>query len=179
MLNNFQSEFYFFVKLFGVFNIYNFDFWLVDVISQLKICVVFGQMGGLLQFGRIFELLILQLIGGQLGGQVGIRGVDLNLVFEIVQEIEFGIDFGLFNDNVVLEVIYYNKGVNDLILDQVFVEFIGILVIVINVVDLENCGIELVVNINFVCGQNFDWFICLMYWLNELEIICLDILVFI
>ena len=174
-LNNFQSEFYSFAKLSGAFNIHNFDFWSVDAISQLKIRAAFGQTGGLPQFGRTFESLTPQLIGGQLGGQVGTRGVDPNLVPETAQEIEFGIDLGLFNDNVVLEATYYNKGVNDLILDQVPAESTGILAIATNAADLENRGIELAVNINPVRGQNFDWFTRLMYWSNESEITRLDI----
>ena len=159
----------------GAFNIHNFDFWSVDAISQLKIRAAFGQTGGLPQFGRTFESLTPQLIGGQLGGQVGTRGVDPNLVPETAQEIEFGIDLGLFNDNVVLEATYYNKGVNDLILDQVPAESTGILAIATNAADLENRGIELAVNINPVRGQNFDWFTRLMYWSNESEITRLDI----
>ena len=45
-----------------------------------------------------FEALSPQLIGGSLGGQVGVRGVDPNLVPETASELEFGLDLGLLEN---------------------------------------------------------------------------------
>jgi TonB-dependent starch-binding outer membrane protein SusC len=174
-LNFKQDEFYSFAKLSGAFNIHNFDFWKIDAISQFKLRAAFGQTGGLPTFGTTFESLTPQLIGGQLGGQVGTRGVDPNLVPETAQEIEIGIDLGLWRDNVVLEATYYNKGVNDLILDQVPAESTGILAIATNAADLRNTGLELALSLHPVRRQNFDWFTRLMYWDNKSEITRLDI----
>lgn len=174
-LNYTQDEFYAFPKLSGAFNLHNFDFWSIDAVSQLKIRAAYGQTGGLPQFGRTFESLAPQLIGGQLGGQVGTRGVDPNLVPETAQEIEFGLDLGLFNDNLVLEATYYVKGVNDLILDQQPAESTGITAIATNAADLENKGIELALSANPVRRQNFNWFTRIMYWSNTSEITRLDI----
>ena len=174
-LNAQQDEFYLFPKISGAINLPNFDFWTIDAVSQLKIRAAYGQTGGLPQFGRTFEALSSQLIGGQLGGQVGTRGVDPNLVPETAQEIELGIDLGLFDDAVVLEATYYNKGVNDLILDQVPAESTGILAIATNAADLENRGIELALNVQAVSTPNFSWFTRLMYWQNRSEITRLDI----
>jgi len=174
-LNYKQDDFYSFAKLSGAFNIHNFDFWKIDAVSQLKLRAAFGQTGGLPTFGTTFESLTPQLIGGQLGGQVGTRGVDPNLVPETAQEIELGIDLGLWRDNLVLEATYYIKGVNDLILDQVPAESTGILAIATNAADLENKGLELALSLHPVRRQNFDWFTRLMYWDNRSEITRLDI----
>lgn len=174
-LNAMQSEFYAFPKVSGAINLHNFDFWSIDAISQLKVRAAYGQTGGLPRFGVTFESLVPQLIGGQLGGQVGTRGVDPNLVPETAQEIEFGIDLGLFDDKVFVEATYYNKGVNDLILDQQPAESTGILAIATNAADLENKGIELALSANPVSGQNFSWFTRLMYWQNRSEITRLSV----
>ncbi|WP_367388976.1 SusC/RagA family TonB-linked outer membrane protein [Lewinella sp. LCG006] len=174
-LNAKQDELYAFPKLSGAINLHNFDFWSIDAISQLKLRAAYGQTGGLPRFGVTFESLESQLIGGQLGGQVGTRGVDPNLVPETAREIEFGIDLGLFNDNLVLEATYYNKGVNDLILDLVPAESTGILAIATNAADLENRGIELALSANPVRGLNFNWYTRLMYWTNKSEITRLDV----
>ena len=174
-LNAQQDEFYAFPKVSGAINLQNFDFWSIDAISQLKIRAAYGQTGGLPRFGVTFESLVPQLIGGQLGGQVGTRGVDPNLVPETAQEIELGIDLGLFDDNVFIEATYYNKGVNDLILDQQPAESTGILAIATNAADLENRGIELALSASPVRGQNFSWFTRLMYWQNRSEITRLSV----
>ncbi|MEL7249446.1 MAG: SusC/RagA family TonB-linked outer membrane protein [Bacteroidota bacterium] len=174
-LNNFQDEFYAFPKFSGAVNLHNFDFWSIDVVSQLKVRAAYGETGGLPRFGVIYESLTPQLIGGQLGGQVGTRGVDPNLVPETAQEIELGIDLGLFDDNLFIEATYYNKGVNDLILDQQPAESTGILAIATNAADLENRGIELALSASPIRGQNFSWFTRIMYWQNRSEITRLSV----
>lgn len=174
-LNTQQDEFYAFPKASAAFNLHNFDFWGSGAISQLKLRAAYGQTGGLPQFGRTFESLTPQLIGGQLGGQVGTRGVDPDLVPETAQEIEIGLDLGLFNDAIVLEATYYNKGVNDLILDLQPAESTGITAIATNAADLVNQGIELGLSVNPIRTQNIDWFSKLLYWQNRSEITNLEI----
>lgn len=174
-LNVKQDEFYAFPKVSGAFNLHNFDFWNSGVVNRLKVRAAFGQTGGLPQFGDTFEALSPQLIGGQLGGQVGIRGVDPNLVPEIAQEIEFGFDVSLLNDAISLEATYYNKTVKDLILDAQPAGSTAIEEIAQNAAELRNTGIELSLGLNPVRGQNFDWFTRIMYWANDSEITSMDI----
>lgn len=174
-LNIDPNQFFSFAKLSGAFNIHNFNFWTVDAVSQFKIRAAFGQTGASPQFGTTFESLTPQLIGGQLGGQVGTRGVDPNLVPETAQEIELGVDLGFFKNKITLEATYYNKGVNDLILDLQPAVSTGIAAIATNAADLTNTGIELALGVQLARRQNLDWYTRLLYWHNDSEITRLDI----
>lgn len=174
-LNVDPNQFFSFAKLSGAFNIHNFNFWTVDAISQFKIRAAFGQTGASPQFGTTFESLTPQLIGGQLGALVGTRGVDPDLVPETAQEIEVGVDLGFLKNKITLEATYYNKGVNDLILDLQPAVSTGITAIATNAADLTNKGIELALGVQLLRRQNVDWYTRLLYWKNESEITRLDI----
>ncbi|RME92009.1 MAG: SusC/RagA family TonB-linked outer membrane protein [Bacteroidetes bacterium] len=174
-LNFQQDKLYAFPKVSAAFNLHNFDFWSSEVLNRVKLRAAYGQTGGLPQFGVTFESLVPQLIGGQLGGQVSTRGVDPSLLPETAVETEFGVDIGLFNDAISLEATYYNKGVNDLILDRRPAESTGILRIATNAADLENRGVELALGVNPVRRPNLDWFARVMYWQNRSEITRLDV----
>jgi TonB-linked SusC/RagA family outer membrane protein len=147
-LNNKQDEYYLFPKASLAANLHNFDFWGLDFINQFKLRAAYGETGGLPRFGVTFESLTPQLIGGNLGGQVGTRGVDPNLVPETAQELEFGVDLALFNNLVTVEATVYNKQVKDLILDLRPAESTGILAIATNAADLVNRGFELGLGFN-------------------------------
>jgi len=174
-LNVDANQFYAFPKASLAINLHNFDFWNVGAISQFKLRGAYGETGGLPNFGVIFESLTPQLIGGKLGGQVGTRAVDPDLVPETAAELEFGIDLGFFNNRLTLEATYYNKAVRDLILDQVPAESTGILAVATNAADLENRGMELGLGFNAIRNLNFNWSGKLLYWFNRSEITSLNI----
>ncbi|MDZ4682956.1 MAG: TonB-dependent receptor [Saprospiraceae bacterium] len=174
-LNVQQDKYYAFPKASLAANLHNFDFWSGNLINQFKLRAAYGETGGLPLFGNTFESLTSQLIGGQLGGQVGTRGVDPNLVPETASELEFGLDAGLFNGRISLEATYYIKNVNNLILDLQPAESTGILAIATNAADLENKGIELALALNPVRTTNLNWFSRIMWWNNESVITRLDI----
>lgn len=174
-LNRDQGKYYAFPKASLAANLTNFDFWNVGLFDQFKLRAAYGETGGLPQFGRTFESLGSQLIGGAVGSQVGTRGVDPNLAPETASELELGVDLAFLNNRVTLEATYYNKQVNDLILDLVPAESTGILAIATNAADLQNKGVELALGINAVKTSNFEWNTRLMWWNNRSEITRLDI----
>ncbi len=175
-LNTDQNKYYAFPKASLAANIANFDFWtLKNTINQFKLRAAYGETGGLPNFGVIFEALTPQIIGGQLGGQVGTRGVDPNLRPETASELEFGVDLGLFNSRITLEATYYNKEVRDLILDLQPASSTGITAIATNAADLTNKGVELGLGVTAVRSANINWYSKLLYWQNRSEITRLDI----
>ena len=174
-LNRDQDKFYAFPKASVAANIANFDFWTVNNVNQLKLRAAYGETGGLPNFGNTFESLTPQLIGGSLGGQVSVRGVDPNLEPETASELEFGLDASFFGNLISLEATYYIKEVNDLILDQVPAESTGIQAIATNAADLENKGIELALSGSPVRTNNVNWFSKVLYWKNRAEITRLNI----
>jgi TonB-dependent starch-binding outer membrane protein SusC len=174
-LNLDQSKFYPFAKASLAANITSFEFWTVEAVNQLKLRVAFGQSGGLPQFGNTFESLTPQLIGGFLGGQVSARSVDPNLKPETSNELEFGVDAAFFENKITLEATYYNKKVNDLILDLEPAESTGITAIATNAADLENKGIELALSATPVSTSKLSWLTRLSWWRNRAEITRMDI----
>ncbi len=170
-LNRDQEKFYAFPKVSLAANIANFDFWTIkDVVNQLKLRAAYGETGGLPAYGATFELLTSQIVGGQQGGLVSTTGVDADLKPETASELEFGLDAALFNSRVTLEATYYNKSVNDLILNLVPANSTGITGITTNAADLENRGIELGLGFNPIRTSNFNWFAKVLYWQNRSEI---------
>ena len=169
-LNADQKEFYAFPKASLAANLHNFDFWSAGSVNQFKLRAAYGETGGLPNFGVTFESLSPQLIGGNLGGQVGTRGVDPNLVPETAQELEFGLDFGMFNNRLTFTATYYNKEVKNLILDQQPPESTGVLAIATNAGDLENRGFELALGVTSVRSRNLNIYSRIQYWQNRSEI---------
>lgn len=174
-LNADQGKFYAFPKASLAANLHNFDFLQSEVISQLKLRGAYGETGGLPNFGVTFESLSSGFAGGLVGAVVGTRGVDPNLVPETAAEIEFGLDLGLLDNRIVLEATYYNKQVNDLILDRQPAESTGILAIATNAADLENRGFELGLTLTPIRTANLDWTSRILYWQNRSEITRLSV----
>lgn len=177
-LNADQETFYPFYKAGVAVNVAKFDFWSVSAVSQLKPRIAFGQSGGLPTFGNTFESLTSQLIGGQLGGQVSARAVDPNLVPETANELEIGLDMGFLDNKFGIEATYYNKTINDIILDLQPAESTGIGAIATNAGTLENKGFELALTAQPIRNANISWMTKLMYWQNRSKITKLDIPVF-
>ncbi len=165
-LNLDQKELYAFPKFSLAANLHNFGIG-GEFFDQLKLRAAYGETGGLPRFGVTFESLTPSNIGGQLGGSVGTRGVDPDLIPETASEIEFGADIGILDNKIFLEATYYIKKVNDLILDQQLAESTGILAVATNAADLENKGFELGVTFNPVRTANLDWTSRVLYWQNR------------
>jgi TonB-linked SusC/RagA family outer membrane protein len=174
-LNLNQTKFYAFPKFSLAANVANFDFWTSSTVNQLKVRVAYGETGGLAALGSTYESLTSQLIGGQLGAQVGNRAVDNNLNPETAAELELGLDMGFLDNKLGFELTWYNKTVNDLILDQQPVESSGIGAIATNAADLVNKGLEFALSWQVVRNTNIAWFTRAMYWTNDVEITRLDI----
>ncbi|MEX2478123.1 MAG: SusC/RagA family TonB-linked outer membrane protein [Gracilimonas sp.] len=174
-LNLDQDQYYFFPKASLAANISNFDFWTVDEISQLKLRVAYGQTGGVPNYGNTFSVLNPVSMDGDLGSVVSTREFDPELEPETAEEFEFGADISAFEDRISLSATYYQKNVNDLILDLSTATSTGITAIATNAADLTNKGIELGLNARPVSNPNFAWTTDILYWHNDSEITRLDI----
>ncbi|SMO83070.1 SusC/RagA family TonB-linked outer membrane protein [Gracilimonas mengyeensis] len=174
-LNADQGEYYFYPKASLAINLMNFDFIETDILNQLKPRIAYGETGGLANFGATFRSLTGGNIGGFLATYASNRSIDPNLKPESAQELEFGVDLAAFDNRVSLEATYYNKVVDDLILDEQVPTSSGISVIATNAATLENKGIELTLNLNPVRKSNFLWNSTVLFWNNDSEITDLSI----
>jgi outer membrane receptor protein involved in Fe transport len=174
-LNFDQDEFYFFPKASLAANLTNFNLFESEKINQLKLRVAYGETGGVPNFGDTFRSLNGSNIGNNLGLTVSSREIDPDLRPESAQELEFGADIGLFENRVSFSATYYNKTVDDLILDLPTATSTGVTAIATNAATLENKGIELGLSASPVQSSSLAWTTDISFWSNDSEITELNI----
>ncbi len=127
------------------------------VISDLKVRVSAGTTGN----DEIGDNRSLGLYKGgyNYGGNSGIAPTQLpnpDLKWESTTQTGLGIDLGLFENRISLNAdVYYNR-TSDLLLDRPLPSSTGFTFITSNIGDLENKGVELVLNTENLKGE-FEW----------------------
>ncbi|TAE34110.1 MAG: SusC/RagA family TonB-linked outer membrane protein [Cytophagales bacterium] len=169
-LNAQFDKFYAFPRASLAVNAAKFGDWGGSTVSQLKFRVAYGQTAGLPNFGTTYSQLGVVAVGGQ-GGLVPstILG-NTNIEPERAAELEYGVDFGLFNGRINGEFTLYNKKVYDLIQPLVTAPTTGVTSTQINAADLTNKGLELTLSADVVRSKNFNWFVQPIFWYNRSEV---------
>ncbi|SDM75998.1 SusC/RagA family TonB-linked outer membrane protein [Kriegella aquimaris] len=93
-----------------------------------------------------------------------------NLEPEITKEYEFGAEVNLFNRRVNLDVAYYNKDTEGVIIDRPLPRSTGFAFISGNFIDLNNKGYELSLGLIPVMTDNFSWNLDYTFTKNENEV---------
>ena len=126
-------------------------------ISELKLRAIIGLTGN----DDIDDFASLGLYGGgfNYGGNSGIAPVQLpnpDLKWETTSQTGLGVDFAVFDNRISLNVdVYFNK-TKDLLLERPLPSSTGFYSINANIGNLENKGLELVLNTENVRGE-FTW----------------------
>lgn len=168
------NKMYYYPKANLAINLHEFDFWTLDEISYLKPRIAYGESGRFANFNDRFSLMNAQLIGGNSGlSPANLRG-NPNVGPERQSELEYGLDFGLFNRKYNFEVTFYNKTIDDLLIQLDAPTSSGFTTEVRNAGELENKGIELSLNADVVDTGDFSWGTSLKWWKNKSEITRLD-----
>lgn len=169
-LNADFDKFYPFPRASLAVNATRFGNWAGNTVSQLKFRIAYGQTAGLPTFGTTYSQLQVLGVGGQGGlvpstvlGNTAIRP-------ERATELEYGLDFGLFNGRVTGEFTLYNKKVFDLIQPLTTAPTTGVTSTQINAADLVNNGLELTLGADVVRSTNFSWFVQPIFWFNRSKI---------
>ena len=91
------------------------------------------------------------------------------------QEVNVGLDFGLFNNRISGSVEYYKKTLNELLIanNNIPIETNFSNTTYINGGKIENKGIEATLNIKLVESKNFSWNTTLVYSTNQQEVLAL------
>ncbi|MEQ8476468.1 SusC/RagA family TonB-linked outer membrane protein [Fulvivirga sp.] len=180
-LNGDPNKMYAFPKVSLAANIANFDFWSFTQVNQLKLRAAYGEAGGVPnpnsttlaqpQFTSLGSL----NTGGLTGSVVGNTQGDPDIQPERSKELELGLDLGLFSNRVSLAATWYNKKVEDLILQASLPPTSGFTTQVTNLADLENRGVELSLDATVIKNSKVTWNSILNWWTNESEVTRLDI----
>lgn len=169
-LNGDPNQFYFFPKASVAVNIANFDFGLPEAVSQLKLRAAFGQTGSSASFGSLFTGLSSVNIGGNAGFVVNPSQGNINLEPERSSEIEFGMDLGLFQNKVGLELSYYIRNVEDLLYERSLPTSSGFSNEIRNDLDLENKGLEVGLRFIPVSNKSVTWNSNINFWFNNSKV---------
>ena len=94
--------------------------------------------------------------GTYVGLGVGAPGNE-NLKWETTAQYDLGIEMGFFNNRLDIEVDYYNKDTNDLLVSTLLPEYLGGETVLKNVGSINNKGFEFTVNANPIRNDFFSW----------------------
>ncbi|NNL82862.1 MAG: SusC/RagA family TonB-linked outer membrane protein, partial [Winogradskyella sp.] len=103
------------------------------------------------------------------GLQIGRLG-DANLGWEETEQVNFGLDFGLFNRRFNLSLDYYVKNTKDLLLNVPVPSTSGVLSVLRNAGELQNKGLEITFNTSNIQTEDFSWSSSFNIGFNENEI---------
>jgi TonB-linked SusC/RagA family outer membrane protein len=176
-LNGDVDKYYYFPRASLAVNLTNFDA-LKDnrLFSQIKPRIAFGRTGGVATYGDRFTTLTQVVYGGQLGAVAPTTNGNNGLQPETAQEIEGGIDLGLWKNRLTVELTYYDKRIFDLLFPYTLSDGSGVASIArFPIGDMSNKGIELGLNYGVVKTKNFNWNTGLQFWNNRTKIERLDV----
>lgn len=148
----------------------------LDLFSNLKLRASWGQLGNQSIGGYWPYLMVFQQnydlsysYGGQLSPGAAITAlVDENITWETTSSMDVGIDFGFFNNKLMIETDYFNKITKDIIVQLPIPKIMGDKTPPYeNLGVMKNKGIELVINydnqvmdrdkLGFSVGFNFTY----------------------
>ncbi|RYZ20950.1 MAG: TonB-dependent receptor, partial [Sphingobacteriales bacterium] len=96
------------------------------------------------------------------------------LKWETTRQLDAGIEFGLFNNRLTGEFDYYVKKTKDLLYSRPVTAISGITAILSNIGEMENKGVELVLNSTNISGKDFRWTTSLNISRNKNKVLKLD-----
>ncbi|TXE12731.1 SusC/RagA family TonB-linked outer membrane protein [Seonamhaeicola algicola] len=173
--NGDSDKFYYYPKANIAFNLHNFDFWNIDALSTFKPRVAYGEAGSFSNFRDRFTVFDGELIGGNSGLSPNSLLGNTEVGPERQKELEYGLDFGLFNNKINFEFTVYKKMVDDLLLEVNYPSSSGFTTKIQNAAELENRGIELGIDANVVAEEDFTWNTNIRWWKNKSEVTRLDV----
>ena len=128
-----------------------------NFLSLLKLRASWGITGN----AGIGNFASLSLFGGSPYNQrAGLAPTQLGnpaLKWERTTQIDVGLDFGFFNNRITGELDYYVKKTEDLLLNEPIPGTGGFNTITRNIGELENRGLEFVLNTKNILTEDFDW----------------------
>ncbi|WP_272149899.1 SusC/RagA family TonB-linked outer membrane protein [Tenacibaculum aiptasiae] len=140
----------------------------VEWINNLRIRGSYGELGNInlpggffptsaLFSGANFGNITLSPVEGNASFLPGSTLIDPNLTWETTATSNFGLDFGLFNNNFTGSVEYFKRNSIDLVQDITTTASTGAPNLRTNAGDLENRGWEVTLNGNIFNKEDFQW----------------------
>ncbi len=168
--NGDANKFFYYPKASAAFNLHNFDFWNFEAVNQFKIRVAYGEAGNFAPNGALFTTYINSLVNGNVGIITPTTLGDPSIQPERQKELEVGFDAGFLDNRITLEFTYYNKQVEDLILQADNTPSSGYTFRWANAGALENNGVEIGLNASVFKEEDFTWDSNIIWFKNKSKI---------
>lgn len=150
----------------------------VPAISNLKLRASYGATGNseIPAYRALAGMGSYDLIFGgtrNIGTGVG-RMSNSNLQWEKTQQVDFGIELGLFSNRLSFELDLYRRKVNEMLLDAPLPLSSGYASIFTNVGSMENKGVEFAVNSMNIKAGDFSWSTTFNISVNKNKVLALS-----
>jgi|JI9StandDraft_1071089.scaffolds.fasta_scaffold01311_4 TonB-linked SusC/RagA family outer membrane protein len=102
--------------------------------------------------------------------------VDPNITWEITEEYDLALEFGVFNSRLTGEVNYYNKKVNNALINIPILSTVGDIdaLVITNAAAIQNKGVEVVLNWNDQVSDDFSYSIGANATFNKNDVLNLN-----
>jgi TonB-linked SusC/RagA family outer membrane protein len=128
-----------------------------NTISLLKVRASYGQLGNS-EIGNFASKSLYNGVSYNRGSGIRLTQPGNNdLTWEKSKQLDLGIEFGLFKDRISGELDFYSKRTDGLLFNVPLPGSSGQLGIYKNIGEVENKGIELVLNSKNITSKNFEW----------------------
>ena len=133
-----------------------------DVFNELKIRGSWGQTGNQ-EIGNYASQLTFgagsnAVLGGSIVGSVRpARLANTALKWETTTQLNIGVDYGLFNDRITGTIDYFKKNTTDMLFNLPLPAASGYSSILSNIGEVENSGIEFLINSGNITTPDFTW----------------------
>lgn len=172
--NGDASKLYYYPKANLAFNLHSFNFWTLSTVSQFKLRVAYGQAGRFSNFADRFNAMVGTFVGTSNGLFTSTLRGNTTVGPERQSELEFGTDLGFFKNRLTLDITYYIKSIDDLLLRAQIPQSTGYVNQVLNAGALENRGIEIGLDATPLKGA-ITWNTGINFWKNQSEVTRLDV----
>ncbi len=173
--NGDPDKLYYYPKASAAVNIHRLSSWNSDLFSQLKVRAAYGESGNFAPFGAIYSPLAPVVFNGNTGSLIGLTRGNEFLEPERQKELELGADVGILANKLVLELTYYKKIAEDLLLQVEVAPSSGFSNAWQNVGTIENKGFEIALNATPVSTPTWKWTSRTNFWKNNAEVTRLDV----
>lgn len=133
-----------------------------NIFSDLKLRIGYGKLGNQ-GIGNYQTLQTLVAGGSAVFGNSIQQGVVLarlpnrNLKWETTEEINFGLDFGIVGNRLSGSIDYYIRNTIDQLFSKPLPSVVGFSSILVNIGDVQNRGVDFLLNSRNIVKEDFRW----------------------
>lgn len=145
------------------------------VVDNFKLRAAYGQANNVPVFGSKFTSFVTSNIAGNIGLLINPQAGQTDIKPERQSEFETGIDLTLLKGRLGFVLTWYNKSIQDFLMQAALPSSSGFTSQWKNAGDLRNRGIELSMNARPVQTKDLSWNTSVNFWLNRSKVTKLNV----